>query len=280
MKARQDCAYSDNADGIDKESIYSSTSDITTAVGTEGECSSTRQRKDLMANTSILRGDAAPKDPLSHQHGDDDAHAVASVFASPDLLLNILRLLIDDDFLSCLSSLALVSKSFGQATQSEQFWREMCHQRWKSKWGFHPRWERAMEDYSKDLLENQQFPQNKSKRLDNFWKARYFFVEQDATRTIILAEELETLVFDFRFWIGQPTVIDGRIVVKSGLLESASREVRFAEATRREERSEEEHFSEVRWTVKGQVAGHPCRESGMECKLCTSKCWNLLRSCY
>eukprot|EP00585_Thalassiosira_rotula_P010625 CAMPEP_0196158776 /NCGR_PEP_ID=MMETSP0910-20130528/45984_1 /TAXON_ID=49265 /ORGANISM="Thalassiosira rotula, Strain GSO102" /LENGTH=311 /DNA_ID=CAMNT_0041423687 /DNA_START=252 /DNA_END=1185 /DNA_ORIENTATION=- len=70
---------------------------------------------------------------------------------------------------------------------------------------------------------------NNNTKNNNFWKSRYFAEERDATRTRISATELEKLVFDFRFWIGQPTVVDGeRIVVKSGLLESASREVRFS----------------------------------------------------
>jgi len=120
---------------------------------------------------------------------------------------------------------------------------------------------------------------------NNFWKARYFAEERDATRTNISATELESLVFDFRFWIGQPTVtVDGHIVVKSGLLESASREVRFTNSTPivmdgdgdddngggddGMENSDEsrEEFPGGMWSARGHLMGHPCREPGIECE--------------
>lgn len=183
------------------------------------------------------------------------------VFATPDLLLDILRPLIDGDFLRSLLLLSLVSKNFHQATLSKEIWREICHRRWKGKWGFHPRWERALMDHSNSV--NQKHKQRQEHL--NFWKSRYFFEERDATRRLILAEELVSLVFDFRFWIGQPFVFDGRVVVKSGLLESASSNVKFSRPSQYEhgERLDEDISGPI-WSARGHLTGHPCKESGIE----------------
>lgn len=100
-----------------------------------------------------------------------------------------------------------------------------------------------------------------------FWKERYFFEERDATRHLILAEELESLTFDFRFWIGQPEVVDGRVVVKSGLLESASSEVRFSKHSQvglDEGSAEEDVYARPSWSARGNLTGHPCKEPGIE----------------
>eukprot|EP00579_Thalassiosira_antarctica_P024936 CAMPEP_0202013300 /NCGR_PEP_ID=MMETSP0905-20130828/25756_1 /ASSEMBLY_ACC=CAM_ASM_000554 /TAXON_ID=420261 /ORGANISM="Thalassiosira antarctica, Strain CCMP982" /LENGTH=337 /DNA_ID=CAMNT_0048572799 /DNA_START=11 /DNA_END=1024 /DNA_ORIENTATION=- len=201
------------------------------------------------------------KEPPLQQHD-----SIKSIFATSDLLIDILRPLIDEDFLPALFSLSLVSKNFHQASLSDQLWREICYTRWKGKWGFHLRWKNALKDhfYSLEQEKTKQPSQDEPKPANNFWKSRYFFEEQDATRNLILAEELETLVFDFRFWIGQPTVIDGRIVVKSGLLESASSEVRFSKPTQVCERSEEEDISGAMWSARGCLTGHPCKEPGIE----------------
>ena len=135
---------------------------------------------------------------------DEGNSPVATVFATLDLLLRILRPLIDEELLPALCSLSTVSKSFREATLSNQFWREMCYQRWKGKWGFHLRWEKALVDYSNIAAQQQRHPENES---TDFSKSRYFAEERDATREFILADELESLVFDFRFWTGQPTAV-------------------------------------------------------------------------
>jgi hypothetical protein len=59
-------------------------------------------------------------------------------------------------------------------------------------------------DYSNFAAQQQRHPENES---TDFWKSRYFAEERDATREFILADELESLVFDFRFWMGQPTAV-------------------------------------------------------------------------
>jgi hypothetical protein len=198
------------------------------------------------------------QEPPSRQH---------DVYATPDLLLAILRPLIDGDFLPTLRSLSIVSKSFRQATLSNELWREICHQRWKEKWGFHPRWERALMDYSNYSKEQHEESIDDTSNDFCFWKERYFLEERDATRHLILAEELESLIFDFRFWIGQPEVVDGRVVVKSGLLESASSEVRFSKHSQvglDEGSAEEDVYARPSWSARGNLTGHPCKEPGIE----------------
>lgn len=73
------------------------------------------------------------------------------------------------------------------------------------------------------------------------------------------------MVFDFRFWVGQPTVVDGRIIVRSGLLTSASRDVRFTLAKERslEDRREVDNATPT-WSARGNVTGHPCNDPGIE----------------
>mmetsp|Transcript_15389 Transcript_15389/g.19807 ORF Transcript_15389/g.19807 Transcript_15389/m.19807 type:complete len:233 (+) Transcript_15389:142-840(+) len=206
-----------------------------------------------------------------HQEPPNKHDSVKSFFATPDLLVNIFCLLIDDNFLPSLGSLSLVSKNFHRASQSDQLWREVCYKRWRGKWGFHPRWQKALADYYNCIEKERQtkrLPQEKTTEVARqFWRSRYFSEEQDATRNRILADELETLVFDFRFWIGQPTVIDGHIVVKSGLLESASTEVRFSRPIKVGENSREEDSLGPMWSVRGLLEGHPCKEPGIECML-------------
>ena len=116
----------------------------------------------------------------------------------------------------------------------------------------------------------------------NVWKLRYFTEEQYGSRSMILAEELDGMVFDFRFWIGQPQVVEERIVVKSGLLVSASSETRFcctslAESqTLNKIQSQQQTLSATQenvtsrqnprswWSAQGHLNGHPCKEPGIE----------------
>lgn len=179
-------------------------------------------------------------------------------FTTPDLILNIIRPLIDAQSLPALISLSTVSTNFLQIIRtSETFWKELCHQRWKDKWGFHRRWEKAVEHYA---MTHECTEVRDSEVI--FWRDRYFEEEQDATRTSISPRELNSLTFDFRFWIGQPTVVDNeRIVVKSGLLQSASRNIRF----HWNPDDEDNENNEDGWfSYRGNLTGHPCREPGIE----------------
>ena len=80
---------------------------------------------------------------------------IRCVFASPDLVFNILRPLIDGDpsTTSSLLKLATVSKSFHDTILSNQFWCDICYQRWKTKWGFRIRWNKALSDYNSLIID-------------------------------------------------------------------------------------------------------------------------------
>ena len=179
-------------------------------------------------------------------------------FTSPDLILNIICPLIDAQSLPDLLSLSLVSSHFLQVIRtSETFWKELCYQRWRDKWGFHRRWEESLQQYHE---EGERLETNGS-----FWRQRYLEEELDAKRQVIDTMELSSLTFDFRFWIGQPRVVDGRVVVRSGLLETASRDVRFhwKESNDEDEQLVQEEGEEVWYTRRGEMSGHPCREPGI-----------------
>ena len=188
---------------------------------------------------------------------------MSDVFTTSDLLMLILRPLVDANSLSTLLSLSSVSTQFQQLLASDPVWRELCRQRWKTKWGFCPRWEKALADYAvwnRDVTDEVKGgtdnTQHNTYTGGNFWRLRYISEEQDSTRQNILIEELNKLVFDFRFWIGHPTVVDERIVVKSGLLNSASTDVRFAPSS--------SNIANDWWSARGVLTGHPCNESGVE----------------
>jgi hypothetical protein len=86
--------------------------------------------------------------------GDDSI--IRCVFASSDLVFNILRPLIDGDPCTTIGllQLATVSKSFQNTVQSNQFWCDICYQRWKTKWGFWMRWNKALSDYNNSYCAN------------------------------------------------------------------------------------------------------------------------------
>ena len=129
----------------------------------------------------------------------------------------------------------------------------------KTKWGFHARLHKALSEYSDISMIAQHHN-------TNYWKLKYFSEEADGVRNLIKPEELQLMKFDFRFWIGQPVVIDGRIIVKSGLLESSSRDIRFIQPIKvADERwSDEIDIAAPMWSVRGNLTGHPCEEEGIE----------------
>ena len=168
---------------------------------------------------------------------------IGSVFGSSDLIERILL-----QSTSCM----MVSKQFSEAFDSNAVWKKACERRWRSKFGFCERWRRAREDF----VEQQTSDGNDSNDLHPpFWKTRYFREELDGQRQTIAPHELSDLSFDFRFFIGAPGVEDGSIVIKSGLLESASREVRFTSPKR---------SNHPLCLYEGDMKGHPSSEAGIK----------------
>ena len=171
------------------------------------------------------------------------ANSITTVLSTPELLHHILQNLAGINSLHDIPSLCLVSKQFQHTVTSNTIWRKLCSERWKSKWGFTKRWNAALYQYERLQLKNTS--------LDTYWMHKYQLQEMDSKRRYIKSAELKALVFDFRFWIGHPTVVDGRIIVQSGLHESASDTIRF------HARSEDE--TNQWWSAQGVIKGHPLR---------------------
>ena len=210
---------------------------------------------------------------MKRDEDEGDDSIIRCVFASSDLVFNILRPLIDGDPCTTIGllQLATVSKSFQNTVQSNQFWCDICYQRWKTKWGLRIRWNKALSDYN-SLIEL-----GNEESLINFWKSRYFHEERDAKRRLITADELVSLVFDFRFWLGHQIINeDGDLITKSGLFESASRDFRFSVVPSDLDEYDGEgvgasHSQIPLHTIpassaRGQIKGHPMYETGIECK--------------
>jgi hypothetical protein len=189
------------------------------------------------ALTTMAMNETAVEKAAAAGHTGD---SISTVFATPELVYHVLQNIIDVNSLSAIPSLCLVTKQFQKTLSSDTLWRELCLQRWKHKWGFVKRWERA-------LLE---LEESKHKRT-MYWMHKYKSEEIDAERQLITGSELKELVFDFRYWIGNPTVRDGRIIVQSGLIESASNQLRF-------ESNNDEQTNEW-WSAQGVITGHPLR---------------------
>lgn len=85
-----------------------------------------------------------------------------------------------------LEAAALVCKSFATVVHgSNEFWKRLCHARWRSKFGFRARWDCALA-HTEPLR----------------WRRAFQNEELARNQTCITEEELHALTFDFRFWIG------------------------------------------------------------------------------
>lgn len=172
------------------------------------------------------------------------------LFATPELFHHIIHNIVDVNSLSEITSLCLVSKQFHQTLTSDTVWRELCLQRWKGKWGFGKRWKNAVEEYD-GFRQSKSTESADSADTKAYWMKKFKAEEIDSKRHCITGSELQDLVFDFRFWIGQPTVMEGRIIVQSGLIESAANQLRF-------KAKPDEEVNEW-WSAQGIITGHPLR---------------------
>ncbi|EJK75722.1 hypothetical protein THAOC_02546 [Thalassiosira oceanica] len=180
---------------------------------------------------------------------EQDNGPVGSVFGSSDLMARVLLFNVDSD--GPPSSYMMVCKRFREAFDCNAVWEKACEMRWRRKFGFSERWRRASEDF----LKVQTVDGGSDCHDLKFWKCRYFHEEVTGQRETITPHELSDLSFDFRFFIGAPGVEDGSILIKSGLLESASKEVRFSSPTR---------SNRPLCLYEGDVKGHPTSEAGIK----------------
>ena len=106
--------------------------------------------------------------------------------------------LLSDDNLACILSYLATSKEdideictalpiVENAAKQNIVWKQLCQLRWKEKWGYKMRWERALENFTLQPDEH-------------YWMNAYNNEEEDAKRTYLTREGLSKLTFDWRMW--------------------------------------------------------------------------------
>jgi len=108
-----------------------------------------------------------------------------------------LALLSDDNLACILSYLATTKEDIDEictalpivenTAKQNIVWKQLCQRRWKDKWGYKKRWERALENFNTDPDEH-------------YWMNAYNNEEQDAKRIYLPRDELCSLMFDWRKW--------------------------------------------------------------------------------
>jgi len=106
--------------------------------------------------------------------------------------------LLSDDSLACILSYLATSKEdideictalpiVENAAKQNIVWKQLCERRWKEKWGYKKRWERALENFTIQPDEH-------------YWMNTYNNEEEDAKRTYLTRDELSKLTFNWRSW--------------------------------------------------------------------------------
>jgi len=109
--------------------------------------------------------------------------------------------LLSDDSLACILSYLATSKEdideicitlpiLENAARQNVVWKQLCQRRWREKWGYKQRWERALENFNTQPDEH-------------YWMNTYNNEEEDAKRTYLTRDELCNLTFDWRDWFKQ-----------------------------------------------------------------------------
>jgi len=144
--------------------------------------------------------------------------------------------LLSDDNLACILSYLATSKEdidemctalpiVENAARQNVVWKQLCQRRWKEKWGYKMRWERALENSTLQPDEH-------------YWFNTYNNEEEDASRTHLTRDELSGLTFDWRRWFEHQPQNGG---LSTGLVRSHARDVVFCD---------DGHISTDQWTMK------------------------------
>eukprot|EP00571_Detonula_confervacea_P015978 CAMPEP_0172306770 /NCGR_PEP_ID=MMETSP1058-20130122/7772_1 /TAXON_ID=83371 /ORGANISM="Detonula confervacea, Strain CCMP 353" /LENGTH=397 /DNA_ID=CAMNT_0013018755 /DNA_START=62 /DNA_END=1255 /DNA_ORIENTATION=+ len=108
---------------------------------------------------------------------------------------------------------------FGTASKTNAVWKQLCRLRWREKWGFAKRWERALENFQTQYNQH-------------FWMQSYHNEEEAAKMNFLTRDELSTMTFDYRQWFSftlfhnQPQNM--RDVLPTGLRDSLAKDVVFS----------------------------------------------------
>ena len=130
--------------------------------------------------------------------------------------------LLSDDSLACILSYLATSKEdideictalpiVDNAAKQNVVWKQLCQRRWKDKWGYKMRWERALENFTLQPDEH-------------YWFNTYNNEEEYAKRVYLTRNELCNLTFDRRHWFAR-TPQNGLLL--SGLRKSSHYHVLF-----------------------------------------------------
>ena len=172
----------------------------------------------------------------------DVKNPLVSPFESIDLIREIATFLVDDA--NDVAKLSVVSKTcYAAILGSPQVWRCICQTRWIKKWGYVQRWRTAGK---------------LAKPTGPWWRDRYYWQESDGRRTHITAAELDTLLFDFRFWLSQ--FWGHGNLLASGLRWTASQNLKFSRR-HGEHANPEFSWPGVEW---GVLDGHPSGRDDLE----------------
>ena len=143
-----------------------------------------------------------------------------------------LSLLSDDSLANILSYLATSKDEIDEiclalpifadnAAKTNIVWKQLCKLRWKDKWGFKKRWERALYNFQ-------------AQPDQHFWMHTYNNEEEDAKRNYLTREELCAMTFDFRTWFSvcplRRQMLDEHVPLPTGLRQLRARDVVLSDA--------------------------------------------------
>ena len=98
------------------------------------------------------------------------------------------------------------------AAKQNVVWKQLCQRRWKDKWGYKMRWERALENFTLQPDEH-------------YWMNVYNNEEEDAKRNYLTRDELCNLTFDWRDWFDMSPE---KGLLSTGLRRSLVRDIVFS----------------------------------------------------
>ena len=162
-------------------------------------------------------------------------YAAIDFFETGGLVQAGLALLSDDCLSNILAYLATSKEAidavsealpiFASVAKTDTVWKELCRIRWREKWGFEKRWQRAVNDFM-----DQYEPQSRTTS-QYFWHDRYQFEERDGTRTSTSVEELCSMTFQCYQWFDTTGLLRQsdhmRDVMPTGLGKDCGSIVRF-----------------------------------------------------
>ena len=173
-------------------------------------------------------------------------HSSHSPLHDHGLLVVTLGFLADSEAPSELLEISKSCKSFRAAALDNIIWKEMCDQKWKAKFGYQFRMERAKKDAEEDAGNDSEFdlfvsssseirpyPTAMSDDIDcpkaGFWYHRYWNELKMSTVNRITLSDLREWQWSACLWFVLPKDDDEPTVLQSGMWEAFGNGLRFLE---------------------------------------------------